>query len=127
MIETSGHLPECSYDPEELKWLSECNEPHTGHCICDRVERAYERGLKATHEDPNALASHAWTQGYADGRNDGRLADLDALHTAVQKLQQSYQDSLNDETSKPLHEWDEQSVLVLGIVLDMIKGLRGEQ
>ena len=33
----SKHLPDCSHDPEELKWLSDCGEPHDGHCICDRL------------------------------------------------------------------------------------------
>lgn len=42
------------------------------------VEVGYERGLKAAYEDPNILASHSWSQGYAAG--------LDAARDAVAAL-----------------------------------------
>lgn len=45
------------------------------------VEVGYERGLKATHEDPNILASYSWSQGYNAG--------LDAAREAIHNLDSS--------------------------------------
>ena len=91
----SKHLPEC-----DEHWMQD-REALFPYCICNalraceqrvRLEMAltherewieardagYEAGLKATHEDPNILASYSWSQGYA--------AALDAAREAVAAL-----------------------------------------
>ena len=69
----SEHLPECSYDPEELKWISDCGEPHDGHCICDRLRACEKR-----------VGDSAYNWGYVDGSKDAREGALrEALGAVV--------------------------------------------
>lgn len=71
----SEHLPECRVSREFPPFNKNvAGMWESSVCTCNELQRAYERGLKAAHEDPNILVSYSWTHGYAAGLDAAREA-----------------------------------------------------